>query len=230
MEATSHAGQDYLKAVYALTSRGEPVTTGGLAHELGVSSPSVTAMLKRLEGAGLVERPDARTITLTARGRQLALKVVRRHRLVETFLVTVLDVPWDEVHSEAELLEHAVSSGLEERIDRHLGHPARDPHGDPIPPASGEHDEAWGEPLDAVEDGATFVVERVSDRDSAALRYLGELGIRPDVVLHVEEQTPFGGPRWIRIGHPDGIGERQPLGGELTGLVHGRVDARGKRT
>lgn len=220
MQATSQAGEDYLKAVYALTTRGEPVTTGGLAHELSVSSPSVTAMVKRLEGAELVERLDGKTLGLTERGQRLALRVVRRHRLVETFLVTVLDVPWEDVHSEAELLEHAISPRLEERIDRHLGHPARDPHGDPIPPATGEHDETWGEPLDAVPVGVTFVVERVSDRDSAALRYLGELGIRPDVVLHVEEQAPFGGPRWVRVGD----GERQPLGGELTGLVHGRVE------
>lgn len=221
METTSRAGEDYLKAVYALATRGEPVTTGGLAHELDVSSPSVTAMLKRLEAAELVQRPDGKLVALTDRGEQLAIRVVRRHRLVETFLVTVLDVPWDEVHAEAELLEHAVSPRLEERIDRHLGHPTRDPHGDPIPAASGEHDETWGQSLDGAPAGCRFVVERVSDRDSAALRYLGELGIRPDVVLQVEEQAPFGGPRWVRIGG----GERQPLGGELTGLVHGRVEA-----
>jgi DtxR family Mn-dependent transcriptional regulator len=218
MVAISAASEDYLKAIYSLTTRGETVTTGLLAHELGVSSPSVSAMVKRLEDGRLLLRAGSRSMRLTDSGELAALRVVRRHRLLETFLAQALAVPWDEVHAEAELLEHALSDRLEDRIDAVLGHPTHDPHGDPIPPRSGRHDETWGEPLDAAPAGCRFRVERVSDRDGAALRYLGELGVRPGVVLDVEEQAPFGGPRWVRIG-----GRRQPLGGPLTRLVHGHM-------
>jgi DtxR family transcriptional regulator, Mn-dependent transcriptional regulator len=218
MAAISRAIEDYLKAIYHLGTRGEPVTTGQLAHELGISSPSVSAMVKRLEDGELLARPDGRLMHLTDSGERAALRVVRRHRLLETFLARVLDVPWDEVHAEAELLEHALSDRLEERIDAALGHPTHDPHGDPIPPLHGPHQEGWGVSLEDVEPGVRFFVERVSDRDSAALRHLGQLGVRPGVLIEVEEQTPFGGPRWIRV-----EGERQPLGAPLTVLVHGRV-------
>jgi DtxR family Mn-dependent transcriptional regulator len=218
MVTMSRAIEDYLKAIYNLAHRGAPVTTGLLAHELGVSAPSVSAMVKRLEDGSLLARPDSRSLHLTDSGERVALRVVRRHRLLETFLARVLDVPWDEVHAEAELLEHALSDRLEERIDAALGHPTHDPHGDPIPPLEGPHEEDWGEALDAAPPGARFRVERVSDRDSAALRYLGGLGMFPGVVVTVEEQAPFGGPRWVRI-----AGERHPLGDPLTRLVHGHV-------
>jgi DtxR family transcriptional regulator, Mn-dependent transcriptional regulator len=218
MVTMSRATEDYLKAIYHLAHRGEPVTTGLLAHELGVSSPSVSSMVKRLEDGDLLTRPDHRSLHLTDSGERAALRVVRRHRLLETFLARMLDVPWDEVHAEAELLEHALSDRLEERIDAVLGHPTHDPHGDPIPPRDGPHEENWGEALAAVPPGSRFLVERVSDRDSGALRYLGDLGVYPGVVVTVEEQAPFGGPRWVRIG-----GDRHPLGGPLTQLVHGHV-------
>jgi DtxR family Mn-dependent transcriptional regulator len=219
MVTMSRATEDYLKAIYNLAHRGAPVTTGLLAQELGVSAPSVSAMVKRLEDGSLLTRPDSRVLQLTDSGERAALRVVRRHRLLETFLARVLDVPWDEVHAEAELLEHALSDRLEERIDAKLGHPTHDPHGDPIPPRHGPHEEGWGEVLDSAPPGCRFRVERVSDRDSAALRYLGDLGVFPGVVLAVEEQAPFGGPRWVRIS-----GERQPLGAALTRLVHGHVE------
>jgi len=218
MMVMSRATEDYLKTVYALTSAGELVTTGLLAHELGVSSPSVSAMAKRLTGEQLLERPGGRALRLTAQGERAALRVIRRHRLVETFLATMLAVPWDEVHAEAELLEHAVSARLEDRIDAALGHPTRDPHGDPIPPRTGPHDDGWGEALDAAPAQCRFRVERISDRDSAALRYLGALGIVPGVVIDIEEQDPFGGPRWVRL-----HGERHPLGAPLTRLLHGQI-------
>ncbi|MDN5748101.1 MAG: metal-dependent transcriptional regulator [Pseudonocardia sp.] len=217
MVTMSRATEDYLKAIYKLAHLGEVVTTGTLASELGVSSPSVSAMLKRLEDGDLLVRPEG-SLRLTTAGELAALRVVRRHRLLETFLARVLDVPWDEVHAEAELLEHALSDRLEERIDSALDHPTHDPHGDPIPPREGPHVEGRGTPLDGVTPGARFHVERVSDRDSAALRYLGELGVLPGVVLTVEEQAPFGGPRWVRLGD-----ERHALGAALTRLVHGHV-------
>jgi DtxR family transcriptional regulator, Mn-dependent transcriptional regulator len=218
MEATSRAIEDYLKAIYHLETRGGPVTTGGLARELDVRSPSVSSMVKRLEGRGLVARPDDRSLALTCFGEREALRVVRRHRLLETFLAEVLDLPWDEVHAEAELLEHALSERLEERIDAKLGHPTHDPHGDPIPPRDGGHHEEWGVALDAVEPGSRYRIERVSDRDSAALRHLGKLGIVPGVEIVVAEQEPFGGPLWVVAG-----GVRHPLSEQLTRLVHGHV-------
>ncbi|MFC4948958.1 metal-dependent transcriptional regulator [Pseudonocardia sp. GCM10023141] len=218
MVTMSRATEDYLKAIYHLATRGEPVTTGLLATELGVSAPSVSAMVKRLEDGELVDRPDTRSLRLTDSGEQAALRVVRRHRLLETFLAEALDVPWDEVHAEAELLEHALSDRLEERIDAALGYPTHDPHGDPIPPRHGRHDEGWGIALDAVAPGCRFRVERVSDRDSAALRHLGELGVRPGVAIDIDEQGPFGGPLWIRV-----RGARHGLGTQLTRLIHGHV-------
>ncbi len=218
MTVLSRAAEDYLKAIYSLTASAGPVTTGLLAHELGVSSPSVSAMIKRLAGEQLVERSEGRALRLTEQGERAALRMVRRHRLLETFLAAKLGMGWDEVHAEAELLEHALSERLEERIDAALGHPTRDPHGDPIPPRRGPHEEAWGEPLAGVSPGCRFRVDRVSDRDSAALRYLGGLGVVPGAVLRVQEQDPFGGPLWILIN-----GARHPLGGPLTGLIHGQT-------
>jgi DtxR family Mn-dependent transcriptional regulator len=136
--------------------------------------------------------------------------------LLETFLHRYLDVSWDEVHAEAEVLEHALSPRLEERMDAALGHPDRDPHGDPIPPRTGPHDERGDTPLGDAEPGDRFVVRRVSDRDSAALRYLGELGIRPGVSLRIEDHAPFGGPLWVRVG-----GRSHALGSTLVGLIRG---------
>ena len=218
MVTMSRATEDYLKAIYSLAHLGGPVTTGSLAQELGVSSPSVSAMLKRLEDGDLLARSDSRSLQLTDSGERAALRVVRRHRLLETFLAHALDLPWDEVHAEAELLEHALSERLEERIDAALGHPTHDPHGDPIPPREGPHVEVRGTPLDVVSDGVRFRVERVSDRDSAALRYLGGLGVVPGAVLTVQEQAPFGGPRWVLVDD-----ERHALSSGLTQLVHGHV-------
>jgi DtxR family transcriptional regulator, Mn-dependent transcriptional regulator len=215
----TRAAEDCLRVIHGLLGSGEPVTTGELARRLGVSSPTVSAMVKRLEGEGLVVRAEGAGLQLTGDGERLALRVVRRHRLLETLLVRALGMTWDEVHVEADLLEHAVSDRLEERIDAVLGHPTRDPHGDPIPPRSGCHHEEWGTPLDSARAGARFRVERVSDRDSASLRYLGSLGVVPGAVLEVQEQAPFGGPRWVRVG-----GRRLALGPPLTRIVHGRVE------
>jgi len=178
----------------------------------------VSTMLKRLQAHGLVERDEQHAAELTTHGAEHARGVVRRHRLLETFLVRVLDVPWDEVHAEAEVLEHAVSDRLLDRIDALLAHPATDPHGDPIPPAGGGHVEAWGDRLDAVPAGVAFRVDRILDRDDAALRYLAELGVRPGTVVHVVERAPFGGPLWLRVD-----GHEHALGDALITLVHGTL-------
>lgn len=211
--------EDYLKAVLQLGADATGVTTTSVAHRVGVAPPSASVMLRRLREAGLVAGAAGHELALTAHGRRHALRVVRRHRLVETFLAEVLEVPWDEVHAEAERLEHALSPALEDRIARRLGEPSHDPHGDPIPPREGEHDEAWPDPLDGAPIGARFVVERVSDRDSEVLRYLDRLGIRPGTTLVVEERDPFGGPVWVEV-----AGRSRPLGPPLTRLVHGTVE------
>lgn len=215
--------EDYLKTIFGMAGRGESTGTSALAEELNVSPPSVSVMLKRLAASELITRPDSRTVELTEHGRSHALGIVRRHRLIETFLAEVLAVPWDEVHDEAEVLEHGVSDRLLDRIDSFLGHPGHDPHGDPIPPAVGAHVESWSASLAAAEPGCRFRVERVSDRDSDALRYLGRLGIRPGVLIEVDGREPFGGPLWVRVGEGPDRQQRHGLGHELADLVHGRA-------
>ncbi|MGI8691606.1 MAG: metal-dependent transcriptional regulator [Geodermatophilaceae bacterium] len=223
MQATS-AAEDYLKAIYHLATEGESVTTSTIARRLGVSAPSVSAMVKRLEAGKLVVRRGEGGLVLTAGGERQALRVVRRHRLLETFLAEVVGVPWDEVHDEAEVLEHSLSDRLEERIDALLGHPAHDPHGDPIPPRSGPHDERWADPLTAAPTGARFRIERVSDRDPDALRYLAGIGLRPGVLVDVGARAPFGGPLWVTVD-----GAEHALGTQLTNLLHGTVARAAKK-
>lgn len=210
--------EDYLKSIFKLSGRNEPARTNALAEQLDVAPPSVSAMLKRLDSHHLINRLDGHRVELTPHGLRHALEVVRRHRLLEEFLVRVLDVPWDEVHAEAEALEHALSDRLTQRLDSYLGHPTHDPHGDPIPPARGLHDERWALPLTQAQPGDRFRVNRISDLDSAAVRYLGSLGIRPGVVLEVLERVPFDGPLWVRVG-----GGRHALGERLAAIVHGEV-------
>lgn len=217
MQATG-AAEDYLKVIFHLATEGASVTTSTIARRLGVSPPSVSAMVKRLEAGQLVVRHGEGGLTLTAGGEVEALRVVRRHRLLETFLAEVVGVPWDEVHDEAEVLEHSLSDRLEARIDALLGHPAHDPHGDPIPPRSGPHDERWADPLTAAPTGARFRIERVSDRDPDALRYLAGIGLRPGVLIDVGERAPFGGPLWVSVDGTD-----HALGTQLTNLLHGAV-------
>jgi DtxR family transcriptional regulator, Mn-dependent transcriptional regulator len=215
----SASTEDYLKALFHLQAEAEHATTSTLAERVGVSAASASAMLRRLRETGLVAGTTGRQVVLTEHGRRHALRVVRRHRLVETLLAEVLDMPWDEVHAEAEVLEHVLSPALEERIAARLGNPTHDPHGDPIPPREGDHDEAWPEPLEQAPVGCRFRVDRVSDRDSAALRYLDRLGIRPGARLTVGERDPFGGPQWVEID-----GRWEALGGLLARIVHGTVE------
>lgn len=214
----SPAREDFLKLLYALTADGCMVTNGLLVRELGISAPSVSAMVKRLTEENLVERPTAREVCLTAAGEAAALHVIRRHRLLETFLVEVLHMSWDEVHTEAERLEHALSERLTDVIDETLGHPRRDPHGDPIPCAGRRHHEKWGVSLRDAPTGTSFRVERVRDRDEEALRYLARIDAVPGAVIDVERRGPFGEPLWIRIGSTQHV-----LGNTLSELVHGQV-------
>jgi DtxR family Mn-dependent transcriptional regulator len=207
----SHAVEDYAKAIYALETSGrEPVSTTALAERLNVTPGSVSAMVKKLHDHDLVTHTPYRGVRLTAAGRRTALEVIRHHRLLELFLAEVLEMPWDRVHQEAEVLEHVLSSELEEIIAAKLGHPTRDPHGDPIPTPDFEIEERETRSLADLEPGASGLFVRISDSDPAMLRYLGERGVAPGARLDVIERQPFGGPLFVRFG-----GDVHPLGGEL---------------
>lgn len=211
--------EDYLKAIFRLEADTGVVTTTAVAGRLGVAGGSASGMVGRLEAAGLVARHADHHITLTEPGRLAALRVVRRHRLIETFLHTIVGVPWHEVHAEAEVLEHALSDRLEARIDELLGHPRTDPHGDPIPPVDGRgHAEAWAQRLSEVPVGATLHVERVSDQDPEALVYLAELGLRPGAMVRVERIDPFDGPVWVEL-----AGTSHALSPTLARIISGSV-------
>jgi DtxR family Mn-dependent transcriptional regulator len=222
--AASAAMGKYLRVIYLLSFKGPCVTTSEVAARLGVAAPSVSAMLRRLDAAGLITAAGAGGIVLSEHAERHARDVVRRHRLIETFLVQSAGMSWDEVHEEAEALQDVVSDRLIDRIDTALGHPHRDPHGDPIPqPADGPADgyaEQWSPSLEGVPAGQSFRVDRISDEDSTALQYLAGLGVRPGVVLQVVDREPFGGPLWVEVD-----GQRRALGAPLTQLVHGMVSA-----
>ncbi len=192
------AVQDYLKAIYVLESSGERVTTSALATRMGVSAPSASAMTKRLDELGLVERVPHRGVALTDAGRRGALEVLRHHRLLERYLVDRLGLSLDAVHAEAELLEHALSEELEAKIDEELGFPTHDPHGDPIPDRELRLVHGESRSLLDLEPGARGAVARVPDGDSELLRYLGELGLVPEASVEVVAQAPFGGPVTVR--------------------------------
>jgi DtxR family Mn-dependent transcriptional regulator len=211
----SSAVEDYLKAVYALETRLEgPVPTNALAERLGVTPGSVSGMLRRLDELGLLEHERYRGVTLTAEGRRVALRTLRNHRLLELLLVEMLDVPWDRVHREAELLEHVLSDELAERIAAKLGNPEFDPHGDPIPGPELDLTERETRSLEEVDVGETVAFVRVSDADPAMLRYLSERGIVPGVTLKVTDRQPFGGPLMVRHAGVD-----HPLGGQLAAAM-----------
>ena len=197
----SVAVQDYLKAIYALESAGERVTTSALARRMGVSAPSASAMTKRLDELGLVQRLPYRGVALSEDGRRKALEVLRHHRLLERYLVDRLGLSLDEVHAEAELLEHALSEELEARIDEELGYPTHDPHGDPIPDRALRLVHPDDRTLLELEPGSRVAVARVPDGDSALLRYLGELGLLPGSTLELVAYAPFGGPVTVRTEH-----------------------------
>ena len=201
MLSTSSAVQDYLKGIYLLTEGGEAeaVTTTSLAKQLGVSAASATNMLKKLDGAGLVEHAPYRGVHLTESGLRVALEVLRHHRLLETYLVEALGVPWDQVHDEAEVLEHVLSEELEERISARLGHPLTDPHGHPIPSKDLSEPPAPTRRLWDAAIGERVRVDRVSDSSAEALRYLASLGIAPGSKIEVKGRGPLEGPLFVGV-------------------------------
>ncbi|HEY0671990.1 MAG TPA: metal-dependent transcriptional regulator [Longimicrobiales bacterium] len=192
--------EDYLKTIYNLSADTDAASTSAIAEALGVAAGSVTGMIKRLAEHGLVEHVPYYGARLTDSGEQQAVVLIRRHRVLEMFLVQILGYTWDRVHEEAERLEHAVSDELVDRMAQVLGSPSADPHGAPIP-ASGETFVDRRYPtLDKLDVGCRAAVRRVRDEDPAALRYLAELNMTPGTELTLTERGPFNGPLYVKVG------------------------------
>jgi DtxR family Mn-dependent transcriptional regulator len=197
--AVSRSVQDYLKAIYTLQEGGGAVQTSQLAERLHVAAPSATNMITRLAEEGFLRHTRYRGVELTNKGAAVALEVVRHHRLWESFLHHSLGVPLDELHAEAERLEHELSDALEQRITHALGDPTHDPHGDPIPGPDGTIAATEHTRLSELPVGAAAVVRRVPDFDPAFLRYLGSLGILPGAPVAVRRLEPFQGPLTVSV-------------------------------
>ena len=209
-ERYSSAVEDYLKVIYAFEEREEgKITTTRLAERLGVSASSVSGMVRKLCQLDLLEHPKYGNIEFTDTGRRVALGVVRRHRLIELYLVTELGYGWDEVHDEAEVLEHAVSDTLLERIAARLGNPRLDPHGDPIPTRDGRLEPLSARRLSTVPAGTVGEFVRVDDVDPGMLRHLTAEGIQLGARLEVVERAPYGGSYLVRVGELSGGMTRQ---------------------
>jgi DtxR family Mn-dependent transcriptional regulator len=205
--------EDYLKAIYHLSEGGEVASTNAIAQRLGLAAPSVTGMVKRLAEQGLVRHEPYRGAELTAQGRRAALRTVRRHRILEAYLVAFLGYDWGNVHDEAERLEHAVSDDLIERMAQTLGNPSVDPHGDPIPAPDGTMAEVVYTPLSELPEGPA-VVRRVQSEDPDRLRYLAGIGLVPGAAVTVVAKAPFEGPVTIALG-----ARTQAIGPELGRVV-----------
>jgi DtxR family Mn-dependent transcriptional regulator len=204
------AAQDYLKAIYTLSLAETRVLPSQVAERLGVSPAAVTKMLRRLQELKLVSYERSQELALTAAGMKVALEVVRHHRLLELYLMEALGYTWDQVHPEAERLEHVISEEFEARIDALLGYPTHDPHGDPIPTLDGRVEELRLARLVDLEPGTTGVVRRVTDGDPAMLRYMGSLGLYPDAPVEMLDKAPYGGPLRVRV-----AGAEHAIGREL---------------
>lgn len=211
----SAVAEDYTKVIYALTrTEGTTAATSDLARRLGTTAGTVSATLRRLATAGLVHHVPYAGARLTDDGERLALQVIRRHRLLEQFLHQSLGLGWDEVHAEAELLEHAVSPKLEQAIAFTLGNPTHDPHGDPIPAPDGTMPEMPTKNLAALNPGAVGTLAHVSDADPEVLRYLTDCGIGLGDRVEVLDKAPFGGPLTVRFGD-----QERPVGDHLAAAL-----------
>jgi DtxR family Mn-dependent transcriptional regulator len=222
----SHSIEDYLKAIYELAEETGRASTSALAERLDVKPASVTGMLQKLADpsqAAVEQRPVLvnyerhHGASLTPAGIKIALEVIRHHRLIELYLAEALGYDWDQVHGEAEKLEHVISEEFEDRISAFLGDPKRDPHGDPIPTKEGTVAATCRTTLTDMDAGQHGRVARVRDDDPALLRYLGELGIVPDAAVTVDKRAPFDGPLHVRVGA--GTEAAHALGREVTDRV-----------
>jgi DtxR family Mn-dependent transcriptional regulator len=200
--ALSHAEEDYLKAIYELAEDAGRVSTSALAHRLVLKDGTVTGMLQKLaeRKPRLVNYERHRGVSLTPAGEQIALEIIRHHRLIELYLAEALGYEWDKVDAEAEKLEHVISEEFEDKISAMLGDPTVDPHGDPIPSKDGSVAPSSRQLLSDVEVGHAARVARVRDDDPALLRYLAELGIVPEAQVAIAERAPFDGPIHVVVG------------------------------
>ncbi len=219
--ALSRAVGDYLKAIWSQAGDGA-AGTGDIARALGVTAPSVTGMLARLDAAGMVRYQPYKGAELTAEGKREAMRLLRRHRLLEAFMIGELGFGWDEVHDEAERLEHVVSDEFTERLAQHLGDPAFDPHGDPIPRRDGSLPRGPDTPLSEAAVGRGFVIHRVMSQDGDVLAYLRGLGIEPGRRLTILGREPGGRLLSVRVARKRGEGEAA-LSSSLAELVLGIV-------
>jgi DtxR family Mn-dependent transcriptional regulator len=213
-QSITRSVEDYLKAIYLLQAKGQPATTSDIAELLELSAPSVSGMIKRLSDQGLIEHAPYKGVVLTASGRGVALKMLRRHRVIEAYLVGFLGYSWDTVHDEAERLEHAVSEVLIERMATALGNPRFDPHGDPIPDQNGAMDELVYTPLAEIPTGETAEIRRVATSQAERLRFLEHSGLTPGTKVTVTEHQPFRGPITVST-----EGHQQIIGHELAEQV-----------
>lgn len=220
----SRSIEDYIKAIYALEAEAEKASTKQIAQRLGVKMASVTGMIKHLAAEGYVTHTPYYGVQITERGRRVALGMIRRHRLIELFLSKTLGLSWDEVHNDAEVLEHAVSDRLIERIHEVLGFPQFDPHGSPIPDRDGRMAPQRGVRVDEMSAGQGGRIVEVSDRDPEFLRYLTQLKLKIGTQIRVRERAPFNGPialtvgtRTIAIGHEAGARIRVGIEADPTG-------------
>lgn len=210
--ALSRSVEDYLKTIYSLSESGGPASTSGIAEALDVQPASVSGMIKRLAEAGYVSHEPYRGVRLTPGGSREALRIIRRHRILETYLSQRLGYSWDDVHEEAERLEHAASDELIDRMATALDNPRHDPHGAPIPSRSGDVESGDHPTLAEVEAGGRVEIRSVLDEDSERLRYMEARGLMPGVLLAVEGRAPFNGPITVRVGAE---GLSQTIGFEL---------------
>lgn len=194
--------QDYLKNIYELTENGETASTNALARKLNVSAPSVTGMVQKLASAkpALVEYHKHQGVTLTKEGKKAALEVIRHHRLLEAWLVQTLGYSWDEVHEEAERLEHVISEDFERRIATAMGHPVRDPHGELIPTEDLKMPLDDSTPLSSLRPNQTATIQRVKASETKLLRYLEGLGLVPGTQIEIKEYSPFDQNLTIKVG------------------------------
>ena len=218
----SRSIEDYIKAIYALEIEVQKAGTKQIAQRLGVKMASVTGMIKHLAAEGYVKHTPYYGVQLSARGQSVALGLIRRHRLIELFLTRTLDLPWDEVHNDAEVLEHVVSDRLVERMHEVLGFPEFDPHGSPIPRKDGSVVPRQGICLDQLQTDQRGHIVEVEDRDPEFLRYMTGLKLSIGSAVRVRERAPFNGPitltvgsRTIAIGHEAGarirVGVDEPI-------------------
>ena len=207
--------EDYLKTIYRLAQAESPVSTSRIARERDVKPASATGMVQRLARLGLLAYRKREGVTLTPAGEKIALEVLRHHRLIEAYLIEALGFGWDEVHEQADLLEHVISEKLEAHIARALNHPEFDPHGDPIPSADLEMNVAPTVALATVPAGSRARIMRIIGHDDGAmLRYLADLGLVPQVEIAILEVAPYEGPITVRL-----AGDQKVIGQKLAQMI-----------